>query len=124
MVLDLRSFDVIEGVCFNELFILVTDPFPNPNIFGLFPDSFEDLKIFGYQTKFQVPFPIPKKFRVPDPTRYFGFLNTSTFHQSSILVAFLPALQRARSQGVVFVASFRNDGATTKSRDAAHVAGN
>ena len=28
VVLDLRSFDIVEGVGFNELFILVTNPFP------------------------------------------------------------------------------------------------
>ena len=68
MVLDPRSFDIVEGVGFNELFILVTNPFPNPNSFGNL-DSFETLEIFG--------FPIPKKFRVPDPTRYFSFSHTS-----------------------------------------------
>ena len=41
MILVLRSFDIVEGVGFNELFILVTNPFPNPNSFGN-PDSFEN----------------------------------------------------------------------------------
>ena len=36
MVLDLRPFDIVEGVGFNELFILVTNPFPNPNSFENF----------------------------------------------------------------------------------------
>ena len=57
MVLDLRPFDIIKGVGFNELFILVTNPFPNPNSFGN-PDKFKILEIFGYL--------IQKKF--PDPT--------------------------------------------------------
>ena len=34
MVLDLRPFDTVEGVGFNELFIFVANPFPNPNSFG------------------------------------------------------------------------------------------
>ena len=67
MVLDLRPFDIIKGVGFNELFILVTNPFPNPNSFGN-PDKFKILEIFGYL--------IQKKF--PDPTWYFGFSHTST----------------------------------------------
>ena len=41
MVLDLRHFDIVEGVGFNELFILVTNPFLNPNSFGN-PNSFEN----------------------------------------------------------------------------------
>ena len=50
MVLDLRPFDIVEG--FNELFKLVTNPFPNPNSFGN-PDKFENLD--------------------PDSIRYFRF---------------------------------------------------
>ena len=51
VVLDLRSFDIVEGVGFNELFILVTNPFPNSNSFGNpdsfeNPDKFENLEIF------------------------------------------------------------------------------
>ena len=45
MVLDLRSFDIVERVGFNELFILVTNPFPNPNSFRN-PDSFENSDSF------------------------------------------------------------------------------
>ena len=41
MVLDLRPFDIVEDVGFNALFILLTNPFPNPNSFGN-PDSFEN----------------------------------------------------------------------------------
>ena len=48
MVLDLRPFDIVEG--FNELFKLVTNPFPNPNSFGN-PDKFENLEIFGYPSR-------------------------------------------------------------------------
>ena len=50
MVLDLRLFDIVEGVGFNELFILVTNPFPNPNSFEN-SDEFEmNLEIFGYSS--------------------------------------------------------------------------
>ena len=45
IVLDLRPFDIVEGVGFNELFILITNSFPNPNSF-VNPDSFENLEIF------------------------------------------------------------------------------
>ena len=45
MILDLRSFDIVEGMGFNELFILVTNPFPNANSFGN-PDKLENLEIF------------------------------------------------------------------------------
>ena len=43
MVLDLRPFDIVEGVSFNELFKLVSNPFPNPNSFGN-PDKFKNLE--------------------------------------------------------------------------------
>ena len=56
MVLDLRSFDIVEGMGFNEFFILVTNPFSNSNSFEN-PDKFETLEIFIY--------------------RYFGFSHTS-----------------------------------------------
>ena len=51
MVLDLRPFDTVEDVDFNELFKLVPNFFPNPNSFGnpsYFgnPDKFENLEIF------------------------------------------------------------------------------
>ena len=52
MVLDLLPFNTVEGGGFNELFILVANPFPNPNSFGN-PDSFKNsenfeiLEIFG-----------------------------------------------------------------------------
>ena len=45
MVLDLQPFDTVEGAGFNELFILVPNPFPNLNSFGNL-DSFENLEIF------------------------------------------------------------------------------
>ena len=53
IALDLRSFDIVEGVGFNELFILVTTSFLNLNSFGNpdsfeNPDKFENLEIFGY----------------------------------------------------------------------------
>ena len=41
IVLDLRPFDTVEDVSFNELFTLVPNPFPNPNSFGNL-DSFEN----------------------------------------------------------------------------------
>ena len=47
MVLDLRFFDTVEGVGFNELFKLVPNPFSNLNSFGN-PDKFENLEIFRY----------------------------------------------------------------------------
>ena len=61
MVLDLRPFDTVEGVGFNELFILVPNPFPNPNSFGNLdsfknlgsfenPDKFENFEFFRYQS--------------------------------------------------------------------------
>ena len=43
MVLDLRPFDIVDGVVFNELFKLVTNLFPNPNSFGN-PDKFENIR--------------------------------------------------------------------------------
>ena len=46
MVLDLRSFDTVEGVGFNELFKLVPNPFPNPNSFGN-SDKFETFEFSG-----------------------------------------------------------------------------
>ena len=58
MVLDLRLFDIVEGVGFNELFILVTNPFPNPNYFEN-PDEFETLEIFRYQSRCQRNFVFP-----------------------------------------------------------------
>ena len=84
MVLNLRPFDIVEGVGFNELFILVINPFSNPNSFGNLdsfenldcfenPDKFENLKIYF----FRVPVPIPKKFRIHDPSQYFGFSHIS-----------------------------------------------
>ena len=53
MVLDLRPFDIVEDVGFNELFKFIPDPFPNPNSFGNSDsfensNSFENLEIFGY----------------------------------------------------------------------------
>ena len=45
MVLDLQTFDIVEG--FNKLFKLVPNPFPNPDSFQN-PDKFENLEIFGY----------------------------------------------------------------------------
>ena len=75
MVLDLQSFDTVEVVGFNELFKLVPNPFPNSNSFRN-PDSFENLGFFENPDKFEnfeIFVPISKKFRVPDPTRYFGF---------------------------------------------------
>ena len=54
MVLDLRSFDIVEGVGFNELFILVTNPFPNPNSFGN-SDSFENSGFSKNPDKFENP---------------------------------------------------------------------
>ena len=50
MVLDLRPVDIVEGVGFNELFILVTSAFSNPNSFRN-PDKFENLKIFRFPTR-------------------------------------------------------------------------
>ena len=58
MVLDLRPFDTVKGVSFNELFKLVPNPFSNPNSFGKpdyfgnpdsskNPDKFENLSIFS-----------------------------------------------------------------------------
>ena len=78
MVLDLRHFDIVEGVGFNELFILVTNPFLNPNSFGKpdsfeNPDKFENFEIFRYPSRFR------KNFRVPDPTRYFEFSHISMY---------------------------------------------
>ena len=61
IVLDLRPFEIVEGVGFNELFKLVPNPFSNPNFSRLFRES----------RNFRVPIPILKKCRVPDPTRYF-----------------------------------------------------
>ena len=57
MVLDLRPFDTVEGVDFDELFKLVPNPFPNPDSFKN-PNKFENLEIFGYL------FLIPKIFRI------------------------------------------------------------
>ena len=56
MILDLRSFDIVEGMGFNELFILVTNPFPNANSFGN-PDKLENLEIFWYTSQSQRNFP-------------------------------------------------------------------
>ena len=50
MVLELRLFDTIEGVGFNELFKLV--PFTNPNSFEI-PDFFETLGSFENPDKFE-----------------------------------------------------------------------
>ena len=50
MVLDLRPFDIVEDVGFNELFILATNPFSNPNSFENV-DKFENLEIFWYQSR-------------------------------------------------------------------------
>ena len=77
MVLDLRPFDIVEGVGFNELFILVTNSFPNPNSFGNSdsfenPDKFDNLEIFGYPSRSRRNFVFP--------TRYFGFSHTSTYY--------------------------------------------
>ena len=58
MVLDLRPFDIVEGVDFNELFKFVPNPFPNPNSFGN-PDSFENLEIFGYPSRSRTNFVFP-----------------------------------------------------------------
>ena len=63
MVLDLRPFDIVEGVDFNKLFIL-TNPFLNPNSFEK-PGSFENLEIFEY----------PSRCR-----KNFGFSHTSTLY--------------------------------------------
>ena len=52
MVLELRSFDIVEGVGFNELFILVTNPFPN---------SFENLEIFWYPSRSRKNFVLPTR---------------------------------------------------------------
>ena len=52
MVLDLRPFDIVEGVGFNELFKLVSNPFPNLNSFENF-DSFENPDFFGNLDKFE-----------------------------------------------------------------------
>ena len=52
MVLDLRSFDIVEDVGFNELFKLVPNPFPNPNSFGN-PDSLENFESFENPDKFE-----------------------------------------------------------------------
>ena len=56
MVLDLRAFDTVEGVGFNELFKLVPNPFLNPNCFGNSdsfenPDKSENLDIFEYPSR-------------------------------------------------------------------------
>ena len=56
IVPDLWSFDIVEGVGFDELFILVTNPFPNPNSSGnpdYFenPDKFRNLEIFVFPTR-------------------------------------------------------------------------
>ena len=50
MVLDLRFFDIVEGVGCNKLFKFVPSPFPNPNSFEN-PDKFENFEIFGYLTR-------------------------------------------------------------------------
>ena len=60
MVLDLRPFDIVEGVGFDELFILVTNPFPNPNSFR-YPDKFENLEIFWYPSRSQRNFVFPTR---------------------------------------------------------------
>ena len=52
MVLDLRPFDIVEGVGFNELYILVTNLFPNPNSLGN-RDSFENPYSFENRDKFE-----------------------------------------------------------------------
>ena len=79
MVLDLRPFDTVKGVSFNELFKLVPNPFSNPNSFGK-PDYFGNPPILlripinsRISRYFRVSVPIRKKFRVSDPTRYFRF---------------------------------------------------
>ena len=69
-VLDLRPFDVVECVGFNELFILIKESCPE---FQLFRKS----RFFRESRNFRIPASIPKKFRVPEPTRYFGFSHTS-----------------------------------------------
>ena len=56
MALDLRSFDIVEVMGLNELFIVVTNPFLNFNSFGNLdslenPDSFENLEIFKYTSR-------------------------------------------------------------------------
>ena len=72
MILDLRPFDIVEGVGFNELFILVTSPFPNSNFFGNpdsfknpykfeNPDKFENLEIFGYPSRSRRNFVFPTR---------------------------------------------------------------
>ena len=60
MVPDLRSFDIVESVGFNELFVLVT----NPNSFGNLdsfedPYKFENLEIFGYPFRSKENFVFP-----------------------------------------------------------------
>ena len=51
MVLGFRPFDIVEGVGFNELFILGTNPLSNPDSFEN-PDKFENFEIFGYPSRY------------------------------------------------------------------------
>ena len=60
MVLDLRPFDIVEGVVFNDLFILVTNSFPNANSFGN-PDSFENPDKFENSRPDRTPLVITSK---------------------------------------------------------------
>ena len=56
MVLDLRLFDIVEDVDFNELFKLVLNPFPNPDSFKNL-DKFENLEIFPSRSRRNFMFP-------------------------------------------------------------------
>ena len=63
LVLDLRSFDTVEGVGFNELFKLVPNPFPNLNSFAN-PDKSENIEIFGYPSRSRKNFVFPTRFDI------------------------------------------------------------
>ena len=68
IVLDLRPFEV-EVVGFNELFILVTNPFPNLGSFENRvsfenPYKFENLEIFKYPSRYRKNFVFPTRFYI------------------------------------------------------------
>ena len=67
MVIDLRPFDTVEDVDFNQLFKLIFNSFPNPNSFGN-PDSLENPDKFE-NLKFSDIRPDPEKisYSQPDP---------------------------------------------------------
>ena len=68
MVLDLQPFDVVEGV--GLIIYSCYQSFPKSQLF-------RESRQIRESRNFRVAFPIPKKFHVPDPTRYFGFSHTS-----------------------------------------------